>query len=185
MAAAEVMYAGTREECLKLANELAKRYSISLEAVYRAMILLDFSLVAGMPYSLVYPPRSPQLPPESFRGLPHYPHLHLHKLPSSSLFTSLLFFFFSFCSCASLPYSLMRGLHACRHPCSLTAPQSSVSLHLHKLPSSSLFTSLLFFFFSFCSCASLPYSLMRGLHACRHPCSLTAPQSSVSGFATF
>ena len=135
MAAAEAMYAGTREECLKLANELAKRYSISLEAVYRAMILLDFSLVAGMPYSLVYIPAYPSFlldpcrPTTSSSSSCLYMfitfHLHLSSSSASSsvplllllllLFLFIIFFFFG--STSSLPYSLLRDPHSCRHPC--------------------------------------------------------------------
>lgn len=52
-AAAQRIYAGSRGGCVQLAAQLARSLSLPQEASYRAMVLLDYALIAGLPYSVV------------------------------------------------------------------------------------------------------------------------------------
>jgi hypothetical protein len=51
--AAESCYSGGREECLALAKQLACAAGVPQEAAYSALILMDYCLVAGMPFPRV------------------------------------------------------------------------------------------------------------------------------------
>lgn len=51
-------YAQSRQDCLQLAARLADRCGVSEEAVYTSMVLLDYAVWAGIPYTLVSHPRT-------------------------------------------------------------------------------------------------------------------------------
>jgi hypothetical protein len=53
MRAAEACYCGGREECLALAKQLAFAAGVPEETAYTALVLLDYCLVAGMPFPQV------------------------------------------------------------------------------------------------------------------------------------
>lgn len=53
MGAAQAVYLGSREDCLRLTSELATRFGIPAEGTYRSMLLLDYALIAGAQYNLV------------------------------------------------------------------------------------------------------------------------------------